>query len=224
MFSGKPACGFNCMSPSGNEKFTASNSWRSVKGTVKGDIPSGQAKDVTSSWAFTITSSGVAFSSKFNTLAVKPRCDYATPQLSGRGCVFKSVTPVFTLSKTGPASGVAIHVQKAISSGLASKLTRASTARITANRTRACPSSLARAQGYDCDEYPFASSNQGAASGGSARVFSGCRWTAVPKVGAVGYSRCQVIREQNRAGGNLLNSFYASQRVMVNDKYKVKVK
>lgn len=222
-FKGKTICGFNCMSPTGNESFAATSSWKSMTGTVTGDIGGGQSRKVISAWEYSITSPGIAFSGVFNTLAVQPRCDSNTPQLSGKGCVFPSVVPVFKLSRTGAASGVATHVQKAINSGLASNLTRASSATIAANRNKACPSSLKRDTGYQCDEYPFASSNQGAASGGTARVFSGCRWTAVAGSGSRGFSRCQVLTTQNQAGGRLLTSFYSGNRVMVNDKYKVQI-
>lgn len=222
-FAGKMECGFNCQSPSGTANLTGSSNWQHVRGSVSGNIPSGQTRKVGSTWKFTITSSGVRFSSQFNTLSVEPRCDNNTPQLSGRGCVYPSVVPVFRLSKTGSASGVAIHIQKALASGLTSNLSRASSATTTANRNKACPRTLKRDSGYECDEYPFASSNQGAASGGSARVPSGCRWEAITRYGSSGYSRCQVPRLQNQSGGTLLLQFYRTQRIIVNDKYKMAI-
>ncbi|WP_067243336.1 NucA/NucB deoxyribonuclease domain-containing protein [Microbacterium resistens] len=222
-YSGQPLCGFNCYSAQGSATFVGSSSWTSMTGTVVGDVPTGNANNVVSGWGYTITSPGIDKAAKYTTTSVVPRCDNNTPQLSGKGCVFPQVVPVFTLLWLGEASGVALHVSKAINSGLTSDLTRASSAVIDRNRNKACPSSLKRDPGFQCDEYPFASSNQGAASGGDARVFAGCRWAAVPGSGPMGFSRCQVDGVQNGKGGDQLNSFYRAMRVIVNDKYKVKV-
>lgn len=103
-----------------------------------------------------------------------------------------------------------------------STLTRAtSSATINANRNRACPQSLTRPSGKQCDECPFASTNQGAASGGSARVFSGCSLTTVAGSGSRGFSRCMVNAGQNSSAGNALGTFYRNSRVLNGDTFRV---
>jgi hypothetical protein len=141
----------------------------------------------------------------------------------GPACVYPAAAPYVNLSLSGTEGAMASHVQKAMASGLPSTLTRTEPSLVSANRSRACPSSLVRESGYQCDEYPFASSEQGAASGGSARVFEGCIWPVVGGQGSVGFSRCQVPATANQAGGQVLAAVYQSYHVLPGDKYMVRV-
>lgn len=199
--------------------------WTSVGDNVRvGSNPdSGQAIVAKENYVLTTTSPGVAFEARTTGAALSPRCDNNGVSGLGSGCVFPAVTPTVTLSLSGAESGVAAHVRQAIASGLPSTLTRTTPTLATSNRDRACPSRLTKETGYECDEYPFASSKQGAASGGSARIPSGCIWAKVDGGGSVGYSRCQVLAPQNRAGGRILQDVYRAYRVLPNDKYFVRI-
>ena len=145
--------------------------------------------------------------------------------MSGKGCVVPTAAPVLVYSKSGTYSTVAIHIGKAQASGLPSSLTRTTNSTtITANRKRACPSSIPRPTGKQCDEYPFASTNQGAYSGGgTVRIFSGCYLTTVAGSGSVGYSRCMVTSTQNSGAGSALGWMYRTQRVLNNDRFTVRI-
>lgn len=199
------------------------SSWVSVSGKASAKTTTGNQGTVPTAWIFTLTMDNVLFSAQPRGIALEIRCDNNVVASMGKGCVFPSVKPILALSKSGTASGVAVHVGKALATGLPSTLNRATPAEAVKNRAKACPSSLTRDVGYQCDEYPFASSKQGAASGGSARVPSGCRWAAVAGSGAIGWSRCQVKSEQNAAGGTQLNKLYLDNRVLPGDQYMVRV-
>lgn len=115
------------------------------------------------------------------------RCDNALPGSSTPGCVFPDYTPVHQYSRTGLYPELARHIADAQGSGLPGgpddeALTRLTDrASIDNNRDRACP--RADRGGYprpatkSCDEYPMASTHQGAASSppGSARTFDYCQ-------------------------------------------------
>ncbi len=205
-------------------KSALGSSWISKAGSATASkLGPGNQAIVPTAWNLSVTMSGLLLSSKPLTIGFDIRCDNNVVASMGKGCVYPGVKPSLTLSKTGTASGVAVHVGKAISSGLPSTLTRTTPTLATKNRTKACPSSLMRDPGYECDEYPFASSTQGAASGGSARVPSGCRWTSVSGSGATGWSRCQVLKEQNHRGGTQLGDLYRNNRVLPGDQYVVRV-
>ena len=74
----------------------------------------------------------------------------------------------------------------------------------------------------DCDEYPFASSLEGAAAGGVERTFPGCQLPAVAQGGTgPGYSICFINRNDNRGGGVDLRWFYHWNRVLMNDPFHV---
>ncbi|MFD9984015.1 NucA/NucB deoxyribonuclease domain-containing protein [Streptomyces massasporeus] len=75
-----------------------------------------------------------------------------------------------------------------------------------ANRNAACPSSLERLPGQQCDEYPFASTWQGAKSGGG------------------DFSRRMINGQQNEEGGKALGRFYLYNRIIEKDKFLVWIK
>lgn len=212
-----------CTSAKGTFNKAVSSGWSTAQGTSTFGFSSGRNGLIREAWSFTITSPGVAFNAIHQAVALAPRCDTNGVAGMGSGCAYTAVTPVFSVASYGSAAQMGSHVRKAIASGLPSTLTRATVATKNANRSKACPSSLKRDPGYECDEYPFASSNQGAAKGGKARVPSGCRWKAVAGYGSVGWSRCMIKAGDNRVGGSMLTSFYLNNRVIVNDKFSVKV-
>ncbi|MGZ3144794.1 NucA/NucB deoxyribonuclease domain-containing protein [Lentzea chajnantorensis] len=73
------------------------------------------------------------------------------------------------------------------------------------NRSTSCPSSLPRPDGKQCDEYPFASTNQGAFLGGGL------------------YSARMIKEEDNEKGGRELSAFYRDQRIINFDPFYVQI-
>ncbi|MGK5551973.1 NucA/NucB deoxyribonuclease domain-containing protein [Actinomadura kijaniata] len=111
------------------------------------------------------------------------RCDKRLPGETNAdegGCVFADLTPFYSLSKTtGTATRTAAHIERAQAatknhwgrytgdSGVDKPLTRLQDdKKANDNREIACPDSLPRPPGMDCDEYPFAATYQGAAMEG----------------------------------------------------------
>jgi len=221
--SGEYICFTGSCVASGSFNQPVGGSWVTAAAQSTWDLNYGTSWGVQENWYFTITSPGVAFYGNATAVQLKPRCDNNKVTGMGKGCVYPAVTPTLTFPLTGTATAASVHVQKAITSGLPSRLQRTEPALVAANRRIACPSSLPRDTGYECDEYPFASSRQGAASGGAARVLPGCRWAQVAGSGVSGFSRCMISQAANRAGGQLIASFYLQQRVLPDDWFNVRV-
>jgi len=116
------------------------------------------------------------------------------------------------------------HVIAAQASGLpggtpSTPLARTTSATIrAANRDTACPGSLVRPPSKSCDEYPFASTYQGASlSFGGARTFDWCSIppTGGPPSGPNGYSVCMIDGYENSLAGSQLNAYlYRPDRVL----------
>lgn len=88
------------------------------------------------------------------------------------------------------------------------------------NGNTACPSAswLPRPTDYQCDEYPFRSTKEGAYIGGStARTHPwssiALRATTTPSTGSAGYSICMINQKQNETAGTLLGQFYLTNRI-----------
>ena len=128
------------------------------------------------------------------------RCDNMLPG-RGPGCVFE-VIPELNYSLSGPYPELAAHIRDAQQSGLPGGSSTRPLHRLTdsdmreKNRNTSCPSSLTRPPGTDCDEYPFASTWEGAATGSG------------------GFSRRFIDSTQNRLGGSALATFYNKNRVI----------
>ncbi|MFE0725844.1 hypothetical protein ACFW23_33475 [Streptomyces rochei] len=168
------------------------------------------------------------------------RCDNATPGTDKVGCVVKDYEPVHVISLSGPNPDYARHIRDAQTSGLQGaypdgrpleRLTDAT--KREQNGNRACPQASSggypRPSGYSCDEYPFRSTWQGAATGwhpspNPGRTFNWCQISALPTGvtgGPGGWSACMIPAGQNSSGGALLNSFYISNRVIEKDQFYV---
>lgn len=111
-------------------------------------------------------------------------------------------------SLTGPWPQIAKHIKDAQADGKPGKydtthyLTRLTDQKkIDKNRGKACPSSLERPPGQSCDEYPFASTWQGA------------KYSGGP------FSRRMVNDKQNKGAGRALKGFYTYSRVLEGDRY-----
>ncbi|MEU1853720.1 NucA/NucB deoxyribonuclease domain-containing protein [Streptomyces sp. NPDC019990] len=162
------------------------------------------------SWTFT-NPEWAAPSEPMKLSTVHVRCDNALPGAPRQvGCVNTQAVPVISYSQTGPWPEIAKHIKDAQATGLPGKygttnyLTRLTDRKkIKDNREKACPSSLERPPGKSCDEYPFASTWQGAKhSGGD-------------------FSRRMVNARQNTDAGKTLKGFYTYSRVLEGDRFLV---
>lgn len=163
------------------------------------------------------------------------RCDSTMKTSRGayrQGCVVPGYTPTFELTSVTPEQ--TWHVAEAINSGLPGAPGRplhrqADKGKRDINRQQSCPKSGpvrdARAvTGRSCDEYPFASTNEGAAtSGGPGRtVHENCNVADLPiTTGPTGYSVCMIDEKQNSHSGSLLWAFHGKNRVIDQDAFAV---
>ncbi|MFF7224776.1 NucA/NucB deoxyribonuclease domain-containing protein [Streptomyces massasporeus] len=164
------------------------------------------------SWTFS-NPEWVAPSEPTRHSTVDVRCDNALPGASSQvGCVTLQAVPVISYSLTGPWPEVAKHIKDAQATGLPGRygttnyLTRLTDRKkIRENRGKACPSAatLPRPPGKSCDEYPFASTWQGA------------------KYGSGEFSRRMVNAKQNTDAGKALKGFYTYSRVLEGDRLLV---
>jgi len=150
------------------------------------------------------------------------RCDNASGGSSPKpGCAIWFVPGVVQYSRTKLPT-FTTHVSQALTSGLhggniydpVHRTTDAT--RIAANRSAACgnPPSV---PSFSCDEYPFASTYEGAASGGTARSFPNCLFLDPPATGSSGYSRCMISATENLSAGGTLVNVYTGQRILDGD-------
>ncbi|QDY11198.1 hypothetical protein FJK98_32030 [Micromonospora sp. HM134] len=166
------------------------------------------------------------------------RCDNAVPGQSIPGCIFPDWPGIYTYSLTGPFAELAKHINQAQQSGLpgAYPATGPNTARLRrlinkgsqqANRALACPATWSRPPGKSCDEYPMASTYQGAATGGgTGRTFSWCSVTALPTgvTGSTGWSSCMIDANHNSLGGSDLDTYlYRDQRILDSDTFWIRI-
>lgn len=170
------------------------------------------------------------------------RCDNTISNRKA-GCINPNFLPSLKYSRTDLPQ-FAAHVAAAQSSGLPRRLTRMiNSALRTKNGNMACPTGvtwLPRPPGYECDEYPFRSTYQGAytrampadpeeeaQAARSVRTLSWCQikfpWTPVVSSGPNGYSICMILKEQNQAAGTKLNTYYSDRRLLDKDEFYVMV-
>jgi hypothetical protein len=177
-----------------------------------------------------------------DSLSISPlnavRCDNALPGAYYVGCVFPDAAPTFTLSAAKwPAS--AAHVSDAQGSGLPGAI--APLHRLVdpdlqqRNRNAACPprktdptdptNPLPPLPTTSCDEYPFASTWEGAyLAGGLGRTFPWCGVTRLPVgVTGPGWSACMIPAWDNSGSGSDLGAFYKVNRVLSLDAFYVVV-
>ncbi|MGW4937319.1 NucA/NucB deoxyribonuclease domain-containing protein [Streptomyces sp. NPDC004166] len=193
----------------------------------------GEAKS-TMYWVFTNPSWTKGTDLIGSQVVVPVRCDNATKGVTKAGCVFKDYAPVNVVSLSGLYPNYARHIQDAQASGLpgaypdGQPLTRqTSDTAIASNRTAACPQASSggypRPTGYSCDEYPFASTHQGAASNRLlGRTFTWCQISTLTSRTGPGWSACMIPANENTAAGREdLRVFYNENRVLENDAFYV---
>jgi hypothetical protein len=178
--------------------------------------------------AWSLQPSGVTSTPPFDV-----RCDNAVPGVTAVGCVMPDYEPVNVVSLSGPYPSYARHLRDAQASGLPGAYPDGQplhrrTDNTQANRDVACPQAskggYTRPTGFSCDEYPFASTHEGAASNPTGgRTFS---WCQIPQlsttVTGAGWSACMIDANENTAAGrDDLNPFYKDNRVIENDAFHV---
>lgn len=190
----------------------------------------GQVGSSTTNWILSFKAPSAPTPATLLRNAPETRCDHATPGRAVAGCVVPFVAPYIEYdAAVFPEFGT--HVYGAQLSGLPGSATPlhrlTDPTAIAANRNTACPSSLPRPTGKSCDEYPFASTYEGAAlSGGGPRTQSWCGVTlsGPPSTGALGYSVCMIDETENSTAGSLLNSLLLSPyRIIDGDAYYVDI-
>ncbi|MEH1129833.1 NucA/NucB deoxyribonuclease domain-containing protein [Micromonospora sp. CPCC 206061] len=191
-----------------------------------------------SRWTWVATNP-VANPSRSNQLDDAPpthRCDDA---LNGYrwGCVYDTYQPVHEIGSLRYPT-YARHIGLAHSHGMPRVLTRTTNEALRdANRRIACPSSYPRPAGMSCDEYPYASTYEGAANqpyGRTFRILGGINGGGngflcyvplqVRQPGeSAGYSACMINEGDNSGGGSDLGIFYLDDRVIEGDRFEVRV-
>jgi hypothetical protein len=179
-------------------------------------------------WELTIGSSKWSNSALVSLGLAAYRCDNAIGNRSP-GCVFSNIPGVAGFSQSLNPDFV-WHVYNAQVSGLPGQLNSGTyltkldnASLVNQNGARACPSSLVRPSGFQCDEYPFRSTYQGAATGGGtlARSFPWCQMPDPQRTGGSGWSRCFIPSGQNLSAGGLLGAFYSNERILDGDQFQV---
>ena len=155
------------------------------------------------------------------------RCDGI---ISPFGCVFPGPTPMFEIDGSDARlTEFARHVkQSQQSSGhgiYPDALTRTMSVEIhNANRNIACPRGRINPPGKSCDEFPFASTLEGASAlPGNGRTFQGCLFNGRLPIGVQGpgWSACMINENHNSFGGTMTAIFYRVQRILDGDRFYV---
>jgi len=195
--------------------------WNYTQSWAVSNAQSGQAVALRHWVEITVSASNAGKLAYIKAPAITPRCDNNVINSTGHGCVYPNSVPVLDFSGYGE---VATHINKALATGLPSTLVRTWPSVAKANRAKACAGATKPPYGQSCDEYPFASSAQGAFSGGGTyRVPPGCGYAEVAGTGKKGWSRCQISLLQNTQHGNALGNWYRYLRIIPGDKFVVKV-
>lgn len=223
LFGCSGCAGTSSFSPSGLDGWSGNGSF-SKTGLAAGAIQSG----LSGRWQLTFSNSQWSNGSvAVNLDLASYRCDNAIGNRPA-GCVLPTITGVVGFSQNQNPAFVQ-HVYNAQLSGLPGRLGSgtylkrlSNTALVNQNGATACPSSLTRPTGYQCDEYPFRSTYQGASTGGgSARTQPWCQMPGGQATGPTGFSRCFIPSGQNLSAGGILGGFYSNERILDGDRFQV---
>jgi len=185
-------------------------------------------------WTFQYMVPGGAITTPITFYAEPVRCDNGLlPGYSNRGCVFPDFEPTLTYSRQ-EFPEFTHHIDSALDSGLwgsegTGPLTRMTdSSDISRNREAAvfvCGAWGPLPAGKQCDEYPFASTYEGAYMGGFSdrpRSLAGCNLTVgASAIGPNGFSVCGIDGTENTTAGSQLNSFYVRNRILDSDGFYV---
>lgn len=192
-----PSCG-GCTTSDDTWASQSFSTWRGSGNLNSKSLGAGTIQNnVSGRWQYTMSGAGWSNSISWTPGLPGTRCDNAT---GGRvaGCVFTTVQAVIGFN-TVELPTYTQHVALAQLSGLpggygtTTYLNRLTDPTLRAqNGNKACPSGLTRPAGLTCDEYPFRSTYQGAATGGGqeARSFTDCQMPDPQRTGPSGWSRC----------------------------------
>ncbi|QII09228.1 hypothetical protein BH93_27005 (plasmid) [Rhodococcoides fascians A25f] len=205
-------------------------------------VPQGQVdpRQTYLSWWFTNDQANIySPSSRASVESDMVRCDNTMKTSGGQfreGCVISQARPGWAMNEFGDVSQASGHVLAALAAGLpggskSSLLQRTTViADRNANRRQACPRGgkiqadrQAGVPDRSCDEYPFASTNQGArGKNGLGRSFNPqCHVPDLTSTTNKGYSVCMIDNTQNLRAGGQLGGFYGKNRVVNQDSYYV---
>ena len=171
------------------------------------------------------------------------RCDQDLKGSTTRGCVVPAFTPTLTYSRADLPE-FTNHLSNALGSGLPGSPSNGPLHRmyddtlINRNRntaTQMCQQAVQAGGnppvGYECDEYPFAATEEGASTGvlGRPRSFDGCYLPSLVNgvVDDGGYSVCYISGGEggdNPTEGGIRSSFWTANRVLDGDAFYVAVK
>lgn len=185
-----------------------------------------------SDWTLRFKAPSTANAAVMTRSAPDIRCDQALPGSASAGCVVP-YAPGFIRYDGTSFIEFGAHVSGAQASGLPGSVTSSPLHRLTdptlrnLNRATACGGVPHPDPNRSCDEYPFASSWEGAyTGGGTARTQSWCQITlsGPPSTGATGYSICMIDAAENSSAGSLLNSvLYVPYRIIDGDPFYVDI-
>ncbi len=234
--TGAPRC--NIVGSVGGACGTASSSFTPATIASTGQIASGEAfqtftgtapSNGSGAWTLSLKAPKAALATTAREYSLDVRRDSVLPSY-GAGCVFPYWTPQLTFSSLANPAFMQ-HVTAALASGLPGSPSTGALHRMqdpaltSLNGNTACPSAswLVRPSGHQCGEYPFRSTYEGAASGGTARTYSWCQITLQnpPSTGPVGFSICMIPSIQNASAGGILGSLYSANRVIEGDGFYV---
>ncbi|QBJ96802.1 hypothetical protein ERC79_13185 [Rhodococcus sp. ABRD24] len=199
--------------------------------------PAGAANGL-SNMRFTATHPQFTIASGLTGVSPLISCDASVGMRNTQGCSFAAVVPVLDYTDFTGLNEFMYHVKQAQLSGLPGANGGQPLNRVTSkqtirdNRRGSCGGVTGpRPSGRSCDEYPFASTNQGARPGGPyaglGRTFPNCgikdNDLQVGGTGGTGYSVCMIDRGQNSSAGSILGWFYAKNRVLSGESFRVYV-
>jgi hypothetical protein len=154
------------------------------------------------------------------------RCDTI---ILPEGCVFPGLAAAFGLWRFDFSIYSWVrHISRSLSSmgtPVGRMLTRTTDqSRRDLNNATACPWWFPRPPGQSCDEFPFASTLEGAASmPDRGRTFEGCSLSPFLPLGSPnqgpGWSACMIDATENSRGGGLLVGFYNRERVLDGEQF-----
>ncbi len=182
-----------------------------------------------SAWNFTWRSTAAPEVYTDQLAIAQVRCDNNTPGRK-RGCVTYGATAQMKYDSSSGMPLITKHISAAIGSKLSAFLNRdTDTTARDRRRAEVCPSSI-RVSGLSCDEYPFASTQQGGRNGVDVRTFPNiCPNTpgSTTVSGSTGASRCMVptrqedIKGEQDIQGTFMSKFYGGNRVINGDRFLV---
>jgi hypothetical protein len=161
------------------------------------------------------------------------QCDFTAEEaeddpIGTPGCVLDDYRPIFEVWFARYPQFYK-HLESALGLGLPSTLTRMiNKSRRDDNGRVACPDDWDRPPGFQCDEYPFRSTHEGAAEvlEFDENAFgTTANWCEVydlpPDAYGAGWHSCMIAADQNWLAGVDLGQFYARNRLIDGDQFQV---